>query len=355
MVSQKEQHQGDAGGVGGKQPVQPLLPPPGGGPELGDGGRADGLGGLHQSGHHPLAPGAATQALPLQIGAGLLDRPPQGGVRPGVPLQSGGKPVQKGPVPLQQAQGRPAGGEAAPQAGLQQGPKGGHGKLHRGRVAHRNRGRRLRGGDHPLYRRHQRLQPFPPAGGGAHHGHPQTAGQPLQLHPHTLALRLVQEVDAHHGAGLELQGLEYQIQVALQAGGVAHHHRPVRAAEAKEVPGHLLLGGVGHEGVGAGEVHQHIAPAAPLTAALGAGHCLARPVAGVLAQAGKGVEHGGLAHVGIARQGHDAVIGPLTPEHQGGVRRPGAGGGAGQSHRASPRYTPPASRPRRAMTAPRIR
>ena len=192
-------------------------------------------------------------------------------------------------------------------------------------------------------------------GNGAGHRNTQLFRQTLQVNGDILAGGFVHQVHTYQDPVRYFHGLKYQVQVALQAGGVAHHHRPVRAAEAKEVPGHLLLGGVGHEGVGAGEVHQHIAPAAPLTAALGAGHCLARPVAGVLAQAGKGVEHGGLAHVGIARQGHDAVIGPLTPEHQGGVRRPGAGGGAGQSHRASPRYTPPASRPRRAMTAPRIR
>ena len=117
--------------------------------------------------------------------------------------------------------------------------------------------------------------------------------------------------------------------------------------------GQNALGGLGLDAAG---IHQQELVAAPLAVGEDA---VAGDARGILHDgqtlAAELIEQGGLAHVGIARQGHDAVIGPLTPEHQGGVRRPGAGGGAGQSHRASPRYTPPASRPRRAMTAPRIR
>ena len=237
-----------------------------------------------------------------QLLPGLNYRPPYLVVLSGVPVQGGGQGVQQGAVPLQQPQRRPAGGQPPFQPPSQQRRQGGHGKLHRRRIAHRQGLRRLF--QHRFHLVQQLVQPLSPSGAGPHRRHPQPAGQLLQIHPDPLALRLIQQVDAHHRAGLELQHLEDQVQVALQAGGVAYHHRSVRSAEAEKVPGHLLFRRMGHQRISTGQVHQHIVhppvPAPPP----GSSHRLARPVSRVLMQACQGIEHGGFAHVGIACQGN---------------------------------------------------
>ena len=214
---------------------------------------------------------------------------------------------------------------------------------------------------------HQLPQALVPPGGGSHHRHAQKAGKLRSIHLDPLAPRLVHQIDAHNGARGDLQRLEHQIQVALQAGGITDHHRAVGTAKAEEVPGHLFLGGMGHKGIGPRQIHQNIVPAPVGMPPLRVGHRLSRPIPGVLTEVGQRIEYRGLAHVGIPRQGDDPILWAASVDDQSGVGSPRAGGGMCKAHQASTARptawgtfsrssaTQRASCSRNAMTAPRIR
>ena len=66
----------------------------------------------------------------------------------------------------------------------------------------------------------------------------------------------VHEIDAQDYLGRDFQSLEDQIQVSLQAGGVADYHDGVRLSGAEKIPGYFFLRRVSHQRIGAGNVHQ---------------------------------------------------------------------------------------------------
>ena len=166
--------------------------------------------------------------------------------------------------------------------------------------------------------------------------HTKALGEKGEVDVDALAAGLVHQVDADHHPGVQFQSLKDQIQIPFQTGGVTDHRHGIGAAEAEEVPGHLLLGGVGQKRVSTGEVHQNIALPLSLAVALGVGHRFARPVACMLVKAGEGVEEGGFSHIGVARQGDDPVGGGAAHDGKAAVHRPQTGGGMCQSHGGSP-------------------
>ena len=219
-------------------------------------------------------------------------------------------------------------------------------------------------GDHVLHGLQEFLQALSPAGRRPHHRDPQPPGELRKLHLDPLPLGLIQEIDAHHCSAVELQRLEDQVEVAFQAGGVAHHHRRVRPAEAEKIPGRLFLCRAGLERVGPRKIYQKIAPSPMFAPPLGSRHRLSRPVPGMLPQMGQPIEERGFPHVWVPRQGHHPVLRALPAQDPGPLHRARSGGRCGQSHAptASPskgssslpkRQTSSASARRRAMTAPR--
>ena len=152
-------------------------------------------------------------------------------------------------------------------------------------------------------RRQEAVQALAAPDRRAHHGDPQGILQCGQVHFNALFPGLVQEIDAqHHRVGAR-HHLQNQVEIPLQAGGVGYHQGGVGLAGTDEVPGDLLLGALGKEGIGAGEVHQGIGLPAVCKAATGGGNGLARPVARVLVEMGQCIKYRGLSHVGISRQG----------------------------------------------------
>ena len=125
---------------------------------------------------------------------------------------------------------------------------------------------------------HQLVKALLFSGNGAGHGYSQLFRQTFKVNGNILACGFVHQVHTYQDAVRYFHGLKHQVQVALQTGGIANHHNPVASAKADEVAGHFLLRGVGHEGVGAGDIYQHVAVFSCLTVALGIGHGFSRPV-----------------------------------------------------------------------------
>ena len=182
-------------------------------------------------------------------------------------------------------------------------------------------------------------------GSDPNHRNPQPPGQEAQVQGKALALRLVHQVDADHHPGRDLQDLQYQHQIPLQGSGVADYDDPFRPGGTQEIPGHLLFRGVGQQGIGPRQVHQH----PPMPASAGQGHGLSRPVSGVLPHTGKRIEQGAFAHIGIPGQGDAALFYGLRA-----IQSSMANGSAAQSHASPSTSTPALSLSRRAITAPRI-
>ena len=176
-----------------------------------------------------------------------------------------------------------------------------------------------------LQRPAQGVQPPAAAGRRPHHRAAQPALQGRQVHPDVFFGRLVQQVHAHHHRPGNLQNLEHQRQIPGKAGGVHHHQGDVRLAGEQVVPGHLLLGAAGMEGVGSGQVHQGVGGVPVCIGPPGGGYGFSRPVAGVLVQVCQGVEYGGFPHVGVAHQGHHRARGAVChlpfPPCRAAVRR----------------------------------
>ena len=156
--------------------------------------------------------------------------------------------------------------------------------------------------------REQALPAFLFPGRDAHHRQIKAPGEGCAVHPDAPALRLVHKIDTDKNSLAEFPALKHQVQVPLQAAGVADHHNRLRLIPEQIVPGHPLLLGMGQERIGPRQIHQAVIPAA----AHGGGDGLAGPVAGMLSKAGQAVEKGTFAHVGIARQGYDAFHGSTS-------------------------------------------
>ena len=247
--------------------------------------------------------------------------------------------IQCGVIPLQQAQCRPACLQSAAQPGRKRLCQAFDLCLQLWRIGHAQ-GLLRHAPDDLLHPLQQLLQAAPAPCARAHDRHAEQALQCLRVHADVPPGRLVQEVDAQHHARRQLQNLQREVEVALQACGVAYDDDGLRAAEAQKVAGDLLLGRARVERIGAGNVHQLIYMPCVAAHAARAGDRLARPVAGVLAHARQRVEHGALADVGVAGQRDQAR--------------------AAQAHVITSRAagstcTARASSRRRAITAPRTR
>ena len=158
------------------------------------------------------------------------------------------------------------------------------------------------------------MQGARPPGDCADHRDAQPLLQQPQIRRRMLAARLIHQVDAYHHAGAGFHGLQHQVKVALYAGGIAHHHNGIRPAETDVVAGNLLLGGMSHQGIGAGDIHQQVAVAVLPAGAAGVRHSFARPVAGVLVHAGQGIEYGAFPHIRIAGQGNHPFVRAAAPD-----------------------------------------
>ncbi len=181
------------------------------------------------------------------------------------------------------------------------------------------------------------LHPVAAAGAGPHHRYAQQRRKPGQIQGDAMLFCFIQQVHHHHYPGKQGHDLQGQGQCTLQTAAVAENDHNIRFVGKDKFPGNALFFGHGRQGICTGGIHQCDLPAVQPGGAPGAGYGLARPVSGVLAQPGQGVEQGAFAHVGVARQ----------PQHQG------SGGGIGSFHRGFT-STAAASFSRRAMTVPRI-
>ena len=155
---------------------------------------------------------------------------------------------------------------------------------------------------------HQLGQPLVVARRRRHHAHAQVAGQTPRVHLDATPARFVHQVEAHHGAIRDLEHLQHEIQVALEARGIHHHHRDVGLTEQQKVTRHLFVQTRRQQRVGTRQVHELVALVARGEGALGARDRLARPVAGVLSQPGERVEDGALAGIRVAGQRHHVVV-----------------------------------------------
>ena len=180
----------------------------------------------------------------------------------------------------------------------------GHRAFHRcgqavaGRVAARRQSDRVADGVP------QRVEPRAGGRDGRDHRRAEPLAQPLGVDGHAGRGRLVDHVEGHDRRHTGLDDLERQIQAAFDGAGVHHHDDRVGwvAAAAEDlVDRHLLVGRMGAQAVGAGQVDQlGRRPVGQRDPARGARDGDARVVADARPRAGQGVEDRGLAGVGIA-------------------------------------------------------
>ena len=142
------------------------------------------------------------------------------------------------------------------------------------------------------------------SGNGAHNRNTQPFRKPGKVYPDSLAPGFIHQVDANQNAGCDFQNLQNEIQIPFQAGGVAHHHHGFRRSGTQVASGHLLLGRMGHERVGARKIGQPVGFRSQAAFSLSCGNGFPGPVAGVLPQAGEGIEQGGFSYIWVSGQGN---------------------------------------------------
>ena len=189
---------------------------------------------------------------------------------------------------------------------------------------------------HAAHRPGQLRQAAPLPRGAGHDRDAERVLECMYVNADVLAARLVHQVEAEHRAGGDLEHLQNQDQVALEAGRICDQNGHIRLARGEKVARRALFGRAGAQGIGTRQVDQRHRRAAAAHGAVGVCDRLAAPVAGVLAAAGEGIEHGRLADIGVARKGN----------HRRAVRGPQG---------APPTSMRAASACRSAITAPRIR
>ena len=177
------------------------------------------------------------------------------------------------------------------------------------------------------------------AGGAGHDRHAQLPLEPRRVDRDAMASGFVHQVDVDDHAIRDVENLQHEVQVAFEARGVDDHHGHVRPAEQDELASHLLVGAARLQRVGARQVDELHARAAMRERSLGADDGLAGPVAGVLPQAGEGVENRALAHVRVAGEGHEDVplVGAQAEPDQalGAMLGAAAARRRGQGHQAT--------------------
>ena len=143
-------------------------------------------------------------------------------------------------------------------------------------------------------------------------------GERGQVEHDALLRRFVQQIHAHDRRNIRrLEGLQHEVQAALQTGRIRQNEHGLRLARAEIVPRDLLLGGVGEQRVRPRQIDERETLAAVCKIAARRGDGFPRPVARVLPQPGEGVEHGGFSHVRVSRQSNDMRLvrhGAIPPE-----------------------------------------
>ena len=133
-------------------------------------------------------------------------------------------------------------------------------------------------------------------------------GKPREVDLNPLLLRLVQEVHAQHHPRRPLPDLQRESETAAQTRRVRHDDNHPRPAAREKVPRNLLLRRVCRERVRSRQVDEPETPLPPYILSLRQRHGLARPVAGVLVQAGQSIEYRGFAHVRVPREGDHRLL-----------------------------------------------
>ena len=215
--------------------------------------------------------------------------------------------------------------------------------------------------------RQELVDAHPGPGYAADDRHAELPFQARRVHRDAVPPGLVHQVQVDDDAVRDVEDLEREVQVPFEAGGVHHHDGYVGPPEQEEVARHLLVRAARLQGVGAGQVYDLDPLALVGERSLGARDRLSGPVAGVLPEAGQGVEYRALADVGVAREGDQDV--PLVrveaePEQAVGAMLRAAAAGAREiaGHQFASTGAPAAGstaiqdacRRRRAIRAPRI-
>ena len=149
----------------------------------------------------------------------------------------------------------------------------------------------------------QGAEGLPVSGGHAHRRDAQLCGQGLQIKLDSALFGLVHQIDADERLRAELQKLQDQIQIPLQAAGIADCDDSLRSAEAEKIPRDLLLGRMGLQRIGARRVRELPGMKSSPKSPGGPLHGFSGPVPRVLAKSREAVEDGAFSHIGISGQG----------------------------------------------------
>ena len=104
----------------------------------------------------------------------------------------------------------------------------------------------------------------------------------------SLFFGLVTEIDTEHDGktvisdAIQPGNLGEKVESTLQTGGITDGYNDIGLAGSEKIAGNLFFLRMGTEGIGAREINQKEVSPAVLKNALSGGHCLARPISGVL-------------------------------------------------------------------------
>ena len=148
---------------------------------------------------------------------------------------------------------------------------------------------------------HQLIEAFSPHRHRGNHGDSQLPRQNIEIYGYPPLLGHVELVQGNDHPRLQLQQLQTEKEIPLQARSVDDVHQDIRLLDGDVLPAHQLLHGVGGEAVDAREIDDIYRVALEAQGALGPLHSLPGPVAHVLMEAGELIEDDALAHVGVTR------------------------------------------------------
>ena len=148
-----------------------------------------------------------------------------------------------------------------------------------------------------------------------HHRDPEFPTQPGHVDSDAMSFGLVHQVEAHDHFVGDLEDLQNQVEVSFESGRVHYHDSHVGSAEQDEIAGHFFIRAASLQRVSARQIDYLDPFAREIETALCPCYGLARPVAGMLPQACKGIEYCALSCVGIACQG-DQVVPAIQPDSQ---------------------------------------
>ncbi len=143
------------------------------------------------------------------------------------------------------------------------------------------------------------------SGGDADDGDAQQVLKGIEIDRNALFSGFIEEIDADDDTAGQFHALQGKGEVAFETAGITDDDDGVRLLETEVVPCGFLLSSTTSEGVAAGEIDEKIGISPIMDGADGVRDSLPCPVAGVLVEAGEGVEEGGLADIGIAGKGND--------------------------------------------------